>query len=287
MRGPHAHARGPTDLRGIPVVATGQRDQSGGLPLDPTLECDLGLGWISLTTDRGGPRGQPRPLRSGLARQLPRGRDPWLISSDVEDDGRRPVPVLWGRGAVQQGLPGAPRLGLGEPVADDDPVRAVPSLFNRLPMPSRAGPDHDEAAHRREPVIKSRDSRRPSENRAGVRRRRGADHHRRRRDSPRAAGPADTLGGDPVAKGEIRVAILGSGGPGANRSQGSASVLIEVGNEQGDFFFFFRPGVGGAGQLQRASPTRHRHHESASEPRTPTTSVTCPSWCGALPRGAP
>ena len=55
---------------------------------------------------------------------------------------------------------------------------------------------------------------------------------------PEQPEPADTLGGDPVAKGEIRVAILGSGGPGANRSQGSASVLIEVGNEQGDFFFF-------------------------------------------------
>lgn len=41
-----------------------------------------------------------------------------------------------------------------------------------------------------------------------------------------------------VADGEIRVTILGSGDPFVNKAQGSASVLIEVGNEQRDFFFF-------------------------------------------------
>jgi ribonuclease Z len=37
---------------------------------------------------------------------------------------------------------------------------------------------------------------------------------------------------------EIRVTILGSGDPFVNKSQASASVLIEVGNVEGDFFFF-------------------------------------------------
>ncbi len=41
-----------------------------------------------------------------------------------------------------------------------------------------------------------------------------------------------------VADGEIRVTILGSGDPFVKRAQASASVLIEVGNEQRDFFFF-------------------------------------------------
>ena len=44
---------------------------------------------------------------------------------------------------------------------------------------------------------------------------------------------AENLGPD-----EIRVTILGSGDPFVKRSQSSASVLIEVGNEQHDFFFF-------------------------------------------------
>ncbi len=43
---------------------------------------------------------------------------------------------------------------------------------------------------------------------------------------------------DRVGDGEIRVTILGSGDPFVNKAQGSASVLIEVGNEQRDFFFF-------------------------------------------------
>jgi ribonuclease Z len=54
----------------------------------------------------------------------------------------------------------------------------------------------------------------------------------------REPGPVDTVGGGPVPQGAIRVTILGSGDPFVNRSQGSASVLIEVGNEHGDFFFF-------------------------------------------------
>lgn len=43
---------------------------------------------------------------------------------------------------------------------------------------------------------------------------------------------------EPIGDGEIRVTILGSGDPFVNRAQASASVLIEVGNEQRDFFFF-------------------------------------------------
>jgi ribonuclease Z len=45
-------------------------------------------------------------------------------------------------------------------------------------------------------------------------------------------------GTEPVVSGEIRVTILGSGDPFVKKSQASASVLIEVGNEQHDFFFF-------------------------------------------------
>ena len=45
-------------------------------------------------------------------------------------------------------------------------------------------------------------------------------------------------GAEPVGPEEIRVTILGSGDPFVTRSQASASVLIEVGNEQRDFFFF-------------------------------------------------
>jgi ribonuclease Z len=43
----------------------------------------------------------------------------------------------------------------------------------------------------------------------------------------------ETLGPD-----EVRVTILGSGDPFVKKSQASASVLIEVGNEEHDFFFF-------------------------------------------------
>jgi ribonuclease Z len=45
-------------------------------------------------------------------------------------------------------------------------------------------------------------------------------------------------GAEPLGPDEIRVTILGSGDPFVKKSQASASVLIEVGNEQHDFFFF-------------------------------------------------
>jgi ribonuclease Z len=51
------------------------------------------------------------------------------------------------------------------------------------------------------------------------------------------AAPA-VAGRGTVADGEIRVTILGSGDPFVNRAQASASVLIEVGNDERDFFFF-------------------------------------------------
>jgi len=55
------------------------------------------------------------------------------------------------------------------------------------------------------------------------------------------AGPyADVLapGAESLASDEIRVTILGSGDPFVKKSQASASVLIEVGNAERDFFFF-------------------------------------------------
>jgi len=45
-------------------------------------------------------------------------------------------------------------------------------------------------------------------------------------------------GAETLGPGEIRVTILGSGDPFVKKGQASASVLIEVGNEQHDFFFF-------------------------------------------------
>jgi len=50
--------------------------------------------------------------------------------------------------------------------------------------------------------------------------------------------PLLTPGSEPVAADEIRVTILGSGDPFVKKSQASASVLIEVGNEQQDVFLF-------------------------------------------------
>ncbi|WP_158866816.1 guanitoxin biosynthesis MBL fold metallo-hydrolase GntH [Leifsonia sp. AG29] len=46
------------------------------------------------------------------------------------------------------------------------------------------------------------------------------------------------VGGEPVAEGELRVTVLGSGDPFVKRSQASASLLVEVGNPQRDLFFF-------------------------------------------------
>ena len=45
-------------------------------------------------------------------------------------------------------------------------------------------------------------------------------------------------GAELLASDEIRVTILGSGDPFVKKSQASASLLIEVGNAEGDFFFF-------------------------------------------------
>jgi ribonuclease Z len=45
-------------------------------------------------------------------------------------------------------------------------------------------------------------------------------------------------GGESVVAGEIRVTILGSGDPFVKKGQAAASLLIEVGNAEQDFFFF-------------------------------------------------
>jgi len=45
-------------------------------------------------------------------------------------------------------------------------------------------------------------------------------------------------GTEPLGSDEVRVTILGSGDPFVKASQSSASVLVEVGNEQHDIFFF-------------------------------------------------
>ena len=45
-------------------------------------------------------------------------------------------------------------------------------------------------------------------------------------------------GTEPLASDELRVTVLGSGDPFVKKSQASASLLIEVGNEERDFFFF-------------------------------------------------
>ncbi|HOZ58258.1 MAG TPA: guanitoxin biosynthesis MBL fold metallo-hydrolase GntH [Nakamurella multipartita] len=50
--------------------------------------------------------------------------------------------------------------------------------------------------------------------------------------------PVLAVGAEPVAPGELRVTILGSGDPFVKRGQASASVLIEVGNQERDLFFF-------------------------------------------------
>jgi ribonuclease Z len=51
---------------------------------------------------------------------------------------------------------------------------------------------------------------------------------------------ADVLepGVEPLAGGEIRVTVLGSGDPFVKKCQASASMLVEVGNDERDFFFF-------------------------------------------------
>jgi ribonuclease Z len=54
----------------------------------------------------------------------------------------------------------------------------------------------------------------------------------------RAYAPNLVPGTEPLATGELRVTILGSGDPWIRRSQASGSLLIEVGNPEKDFFFF-------------------------------------------------
>ena len=44
--------------------------------------------------------------------------------------------------------------------------------------------------------------------------------------------------GESIDVDEVRVTILGSGDPFVKKAQAAASVLIEVGNEEKDFFFF-------------------------------------------------
>lgn len=50
--------------------------------------------------------------------------------------------------------------------------------------------------------------------------------------------PVFTPGTETLAAGEMRVTILGSGDPFVKAGQSSASVLVEVGNAERDFFFF-------------------------------------------------
>jgi len=54
----------------------------------------------------------------------------------------------------------------------------------------------------------------------------------------RAYAPSLVPGTEPLAAGEIRVTILGSGDPWIRRSQASGSLLVEVGNAEKDYFFF-------------------------------------------------
>ena len=53
-----------------------------------------------------------------------------------------------------------------------------------------------------------------------------------------AYSPQFVPGAEPLAPGELRVTILGSGDPWIRRSQASGSLLVEVGNAEHDFFFF-------------------------------------------------
>jgi hypothetical protein len=53
----------------------------------------------------------------------------------------------------------------------------------------------------------------------------------------RAYGEVFEPGTEPLGIGELRVTVLGSGDPFVRRSQAAASVLVEVGNQEQDFFF--------------------------------------------------
>jgi ribonuclease Z len=54
----------------------------------------------------------------------------------------------------------------------------------------------------------------------------------------RTYAPVFEPGAEPLASGEMRVTILGSGDPWIRRSQASGSLLVEVGNAEQDYFFF-------------------------------------------------
>jgi ribonuclease Z len=54
----------------------------------------------------------------------------------------------------------------------------------------------------------------------------------------RTYAPVLVAGAEPLATGEMRVTVLGSGDPWIRRSQASGSLLVEVGNAERDFFIF-------------------------------------------------
>ncbi len=76
----------------------------------------------------------------------------------------------------------------------------------------------------------------------------------------RAYSPQFVPGAEPLAPGEIRVTILGSGDPWIRRSQASGSLLVEVGNAEKDFFFFDL-GLGCPRELRRARASGRVHHQ--------------------------
>ena len=100
----------------------------------------------------------------------------------------------------------------------------------------------------------------------------------------RTLGRRRVVPGGPVADGDIRVTILGSGDPFVNTLTG-VGVGADRGRQHAARLLLLRPRLRGAGQLQRPAPARHRPPPRCSSPTyTPTTSATCPRWCGAWPR---
>ena len=72
-------------------------------------------------------------------------------------------------------------------------------------------------------------------------------------------------GAEPVGPEEIRVTVLGSGDPFVKKSQASASLLIEVGNPEQDFFFFDL-GSGALANFDGLGLPGHRHHQGLPVP---------------------
>lgn len=64
-------------------------------------------------------------------------------------------------------------------------------------------------------------------------------------DSPVVGAPTRSYpdvyvpGSEELGDGEVRVTVIGSGDPWPRRSQASGSLVVEVGNPERDFFFFF------------------------------------------------